>query len=144
VTKEAIYDWFVKQSELYAIRLIAYDPAQAFRLVQDLIAYGGEDWLKSVRQGAFTLSPALKDIKELFLAGKVVFNENRLLRWYLNNVKLVGDRNGNLLPTKQGRYRKIDGFAAWLNAHTECMKLMDMPQDGGGVEFISVKDLIGK
>jgi len=129
VTKEAVYDWFVKQSELYAIRLIAY---------------GGEDWLKSVRQGAFTLSPALKDIKELFLAGKVVFNENRLLRWYLNNVKLVGDRNGNLLPTKQGRYRKIDGFAAWLNAHTECMKLMDMPQDGGGVEFISISDLLGK
>ena len=144
VTKEAVYDWFVKQSELYAIRLIGYDPAQAFRLVQDLTAYGGEDWLTSVRQGAFTLSPALKDIKELFLAGKVVFNENRLLRWYLNNVKLVSDRNGNLLPTKQGRYRKIDGFAAWLNAHTECMKLMDMPQEGGGVEFISVKDLIGK
>jgi phage terminase large subunit-like protein len=145
VPKEVVYDWFVEQSKLYFIRLITYDPAQAFRLVQDLIAYGGKDWVKVVRQGALTLSPALKDIKEMFLAGRVVFNENPLFRWYLNNVKLVTDRNGNWLPTKQGRYRKIDGFAAFLNAHTEVMPLMNQrTREVGGVGFISVKDLLSK
>lgn len=143
VTKETVYDWFVEQAQRYSIRLITYDPAHAFRLVQDIIAYGGEDWIKVVRQGALTLSPALKDIKEMFLAGRVVFNENPLFRWYLNNVKLVTDRNGNWLPTKQDRYRKIDGFAAFLNSHTEVMPLMNqMGGDSGGVGFISVKDLM--
>jgi phage terminase large subunit-like protein len=59
----------------------------------------------------------------------------------LNNVKLVEDRNGNYLPTKQSRYRKIDGFAAFLNAHTEVMQLMTQPQGNGEITFVSVSDL---
>ena len=145
VTKEDIYEWFVEQAETYAVAIIGYDPAQAFRLTQDLKLYGGEEWLKVVRQGALTLSPALKDIKELLLDGKVVFNQNKLFRWYLNNVRLVDDRNGNWLPTRQGRYRKIDGFSAWLNAHTETMKLMvDKERHGGDVGFVSIDELLGR
>jgi phage terminase large subunit-like protein len=53
----------------------------------------------------------------------------------------VDDRNGNWLPTKQSRYRKIDGFAAFLNAHTEVMPMMSQPQGAGNIEFISVSDL---
>ena len=111
----------------------------------ELANYGGETWTKVVRQGALTLSPALKDIKEMLLDGKVVFNRNKLFRWYLNNVKLVEDSKGNWLPTKQNRYRKIDGFSAWLNAHTETMKLMPGATGGatGGVTFISAKELKG-
>jgi phage terminase large subunit-like protein len=135
-----VFEWFVKQSDRYAIELITYDPANAYRLVEDLKAHGFNTQI--VRQGALTLSPALKDIKELLLDGKVVFNRNRLFRWYLNNVKLVEDRNGNWLPTKQNRYRKIDGFAAWLNAHTEVMKRMVTPQPTGKVEFVSINDLL--
>lgn len=97
----------------------------------------------------FPLSPALKDIKEMLLAGKVVFNENKLFRWYLNNVRLVvADRNGNWLPTKQHKYRKIDGVAAWLNCHTETMKYMIRPEEnateGDGVSFFSAKKLRGR
>jgi len=135
-----IYNWFIQQSERFSIDLITYDPANAYRLVEDLKGYGFQTQV--VRQGALTLSPALKDIKELLLDGKVVFNRNKLFRWYLNNVKLVEDRNGNWLPTKQNRYRKIDGFAAWLNAHTEVMKRMVTPQPVGEVEFVSINDLL--
>jgi phage terminase large subunit-like protein len=108
-------------------------------LVNDLEGKGFKTL--AVRQGYLTLSPALKDAKELFLDGKVIFNKNKLFQWYLNNVKLVEDRNGNWLPTKQSRYRKIDGFAAFLNAHTEVMKKMVTPQGDGNIEFVSVKDL---
>ena len=140
VDYKLVFDWFVKQSEQFTIDLITYDPANAYRLVADLQTHGFQTQV--VRQGAITLSPALKDIKELLLDGKVVFNRNKLLRWYLNNVKLVEDRNGNWLPTKQNRYRKIDGFAAWLNAHTEVMKRMAGPQLAGEVEFVSINDLL--
>jgi len=135
-----VFDWFVKQAERYTIELITYDPANAYRLVADLQAHGFQTQV--VRQGALTLSPALKDIKELLLDGKVIYNRNKLFRWHLNNVKLVKDRNENWLPTKQNRYRKIDGFAAWLNAHTEVMKRMVEPQPAGEVEFVSINDLL--
>jgi phage terminase large subunit-like protein len=135
-----VLDWFVEQSKLYQIDLITYDPANAYRLVEDLKSKGFKT--EVVRQGALTLSPAMKDAKELLLDGKVIFNQNKLFRWYLNNVKLVEDRNGNWLPTKQNRYRKIDGFAAWLNAHTEIMKRMVTPLPSGELEFISINDLL--
>jgi phage terminase large subunit-like protein len=140
VKKEYVYDWFVEQSKKYSIKLITYDPAKAFGLVKSLESYGFET--KIVRQGALTLGPAVDDVKELFIDGKVVFNNNRLFRWYVNNVKIVPDRNRNNLPQKQGRYRKIDGFAAFLNAHTEVMPLMVEPQGDGNIDFVSVSDLL--
>ncbi|PRX39513.1 phage terminase large subunit-like protein [Planifilum fimeticola] len=140
VDYKLVFDWFVEQAEHYTIDLITYDPANAYRLVADLQTYGFQTQV--VRQGALTLSPALKDIKELLLDGKVIYNRNKLFRWHLNNVKLVKDRNENWLPTKQNRYRKIDGFAAWLNAHTEVMKRMVEPQSAGEVEFVSIQDLL--
>ncbi|MBE3570982.1 MAG: terminase large subunit, partial [Bacillales bacterium] len=140
VEYEDVEDWFIQQSKQFNIELITYDPANAYRLVNNLENKGFKTL--AVRQGFLTLSPALKDVKELFLDGKVIFNKNKLFQWYLNNVKLVEDRNGNWLPTKQGRYRKIDGFAAFLNAHTEVMKKMVNPVGNGSVEVISVKDLL--
>jgi phage terminase large subunit-like protein len=140
VEYEKVLEWFIEQSKRFHIELITYDPANAYRLVKDLEHHGFKT--EVVRQGAITLSPALKDVKELFLDGKVIFNNNRLFRWYINNVKLVEDRNGNWLPTKQNRYRKIDGFAAFLNAHTEVMKRMTAPKGDGNISVLSLSDLL--
>ena len=119
--------------------MITYDPAKAFGLVESLNNYGFKT--EVVRQGHLTLGPAVDDVKERFIDGKVIFNNNRLFRWYINNVKMVEDRNRNKLPTKIGRYRKIDGFAAFLNAHTEVMKRMVVPAGSGEIQFISINDL---
>jgi|UPI0005D0F909 phage terminase large subunit-like protein len=140
VKKEYIYDWFVEQSDRFAIEKIMYDPAKAFGLVEALKTYGFE--CEIVRQGHLTLGPAMDDLKELFIDGKVIFNNNRLFRWYVNNVKVVEDRNRNKIPTKVGRYRKIDGFAAFLNAHVEVMKRLAAPKVVGNVEFVSINDLL--
>ncbi len=86
-----------------------------------------------------TLSPALKDLKEMFLDGKIIFNNNPLMKWYINNVQLKLDRNGNWLPSKQSRYRKIDGFAAFLNAYTDIMNKVVSDSGEGNIEFISIK-----
>jgi len=139
VQYEYVRDWFVEQAKLFQIDVINYDPANAFGLVKALEAAGFRT--EAVRQGSITLSPVMKNVKELLLDGKVIFNNNRLFRWYLNNVKLVEDRLGNWMPTKQNRYRKIDGFAAWLNAHVEVMKRLILPVGNGDVDFVSIKDL---
>ncbi|PLR93240.1 terminase large subunit [Bacillus sp. T33-2] len=141
VKHDDVYDWFVEQSKRFSIEKIAYDPAKAFRLVKELESYGFA--MEVVRQGALTLSGPLKDLKELFLDGKVIFNKNKLLRWYINNVKLVEDRNRNWLPAKQSRYRKIDGFAALLNSHVHVMQQLAQPPGDGNIEVISLKELLG-
>lgn len=140
--KEYIENWFIEQSKHFVIQKVTYDPAKAFRLNKALEAHGFET--EVVRQGAITLGPAVDDVKELFIDGQVIFsyrtnvNEkakiNKLFRWYVNNVKMKPDRKNNMLPQKQGRYRKIDGFAAFLNAHTEVMKLMVEP---AGMEILN-------
>ncbi|MBP3038072.1 terminase large subunit [Bacillaceae bacterium Marseille-Q3522] len=142
VKYEYVYNWFVAQSKIYAIKTITYDPANAFRLNEDLKAYGFDTEI--VRQGWITLSPALKNVRELLLDGNVISNKNRLLRWYMNNVRLSEDPKGNLLPSKQGKYRKIDGFAAFLNAHTEVMKMMSAPQGNGNIKVVTLSDLLKK
>lgn len=139
IKKEYIYDWFVEKSKKFMIEKITYDQNKAFGLVEWLNNYGFVT--EVVRQGHTTLGPAVDDVKERFIDGNVIFNNNRLFRWYVNNVKMVEDRNRNKLPTKIGRYRKIDGFAAFLNAHTEVMKKMVVQTGEGNIEFISINDL---
>lgn len=138
---EKVYDWFVAMSKIYTIVKIAYDPAKAYRLVRDLEGYGFVT--EVVRQGPLTLTPGLRDLETMFMDGKVIFNKNRLLRWYINNVKLKKNENGSWLPQKQNRYRKIDGFAAMLNSHIKTMEILTTPQGNGDIEFVSVSDLFG-
>ncbi|MDV2683810.1 terminase large subunit [Alkalihalophilus lindianensis] len=140
VKKEYIFNWFVEQSKVYSIQLITYDPAKAFGLVESLKDYGFNTLV--VRQGYLTLGPAVDNAKEIFIDGNVIFNKNRLFRWYVNNVKLAEDSNRNKLPQKQSRYRKIDGFAAFINSHTEVMKLLVSKPKGDRVEVISMADLL--
>lgn len=135
-----VLNWIIKMNEHYVVEKITYDRANAFKLNQELKNYGFET--EETRQGALTLSPALKDLKEMFLDGKIIFNNNPLMKWYINNVQLKLDRNGNWLPSKQSRYRKIDGFAAFLNTYTDIMNKVVSDSGEGNIEFISIKDIM--
>lgn len=141
INESHVFDWFVEQSKYFDIGLITYDPAKAFRLNKELESSGYNT--KVVRQGFTTLGPAMDDLKHMFLDGKVIFNENPLLRWYINNVELVTDRNNNKMPTKANRYRKIDGFAAMLNAHTEIMEKLIVHTDNADIGVVSMSELMG-
>ena len=97
-----------------------------------------------VRQGPLTLNAPMKNMRELLLDGGLVFNNNPLCRWYLDNIKIrQGTKDAeheNWLPTKAGRYQKIDGFAALLDAHAEQMRLNPAGDgvEGDGVTIISL------
>jgi phage terminase large subunit-like protein len=139
VNHEYVKDWFIDQSRIFKIRQIGYDPHKALHLNQALEDFGFTTEI--VRQGFTSLGGAMSNFKELMLDGKVIFNNNKLFRWYLNNVKLVTDRNNNWMPTKQSKNRKIDGFAAALNSHTFVIPLLIKPQKEPKVTFYSVSDL---
>ena len=124
-----VLDWFNEQAQKYDITIIRYDPAKAIRLNKELEEAGFET--DKVRQGFFTLGGAMQNFKELLLDGKVVFNEQSMFKWYLNNVHLRQDRNDNWLPTKTSQSRKIDGFAAALDAHVSVVDMLVEPDNGG-------------
>ena len=121
VDYQFVYDWFLEQREKYRIETIGFDPAKAFMFVQKMRENGFV--LNEVRQGELTLTAPLDDLKERFLDGKIIHNNNPMYNWYLGNVKLTKrSANATYLPTKQSAYRKIDGFAAHLDAHTEFLR----------------------
>ena len=128
-----VLNWFNEQAQKYDITIIRYDPAKAIRLNKELEEAGFET--DKVRQGFFTLGGAMQNFKELLLDGKVVFNEQSMFKWYLNNVHLRQDRNDNWLPTKTSQSRKIDGFAAALDAHVSVVDMLVEPDNGGPVSM---------
>lgn len=121
VEYELVLEWFLKQRELYRIDSIGFDPAKAFMLVNEMRNHGFV--LNEVRQGELTLTNPLDNLRERFIDRNIIHNNNPLFYWYLGNVKLTKrGPNATYLPTKQNKNRKIDGFAALLDAHCEWMR----------------------
>lgn len=126
VRYELIYEWLVEAASKYYIHSCGYDVANAQMLVRMLEARRMN--MNMVRQGSITLNGPMKSLREVLLDGGLVFNNNPMCRWYLDNVKIR--QNGradkdkeNWTPSKASRYQKIDGFAALLNAYTEYLRL---------------------
>lgn len=116
-----VYEWFIEMRKKYRIDSIGFDPAKAFMMVNKMREEGFV--LNEVRQGEITLTAPLDNLKERFLDGNIIHNNSDMFNWYLGNVKLTKrSANATYLPTKQSKYRKIDGFAALLDAHTEYLR----------------------
>lgn len=130
IQQEDVAEWFKAQSKKYEIVKIGYDPANAVRLRQMLDGMGFD--CQIVRQGPLTLNDPMKDIKEQLLGGKIVSNKDPMLRWYTDNVRISAERRhaekANWMPTKRNKFRKIDGFMAWLDAH-----VVDMEANPAGI-----------
>ena len=121
VQYEMVYEWFEAVRRIYNLHSIGYDPAKAFKLVLEMQNNGFV--MNAVRQGELTLTAPMDDLKERFLDGNVVHNNDRMLNWYLGNVKLSKrSANGTYLPTKRSKHRKIDGFSCILCSHTKNLR----------------------
>jgi len=131
-------------AEQYEIMTIGYDPANAIWLTRALEAEGFD--CQIVRQGPLTLNDPMKDFRESMLDGRVITNNDPMLRWYMHNVRLRQDykdrEKENWMPTKRNRYRKIDGFMATIDAWTVAMQ--KDPIDGtAGEADVTVYSLMG-
>lgn len=150
VQQQHLIDWFDGEAEKYDIQAIGYDPANATLLIRALSTLRGPGTsvftCEPVRQGALTLNAPMKQLHEQFIDGKIVHNHNRLLEWYLNNVRLRKDyrdgKNENWAPSKPSSGDKIDGFMAGLDAHTvymrHCVPCEGIEPAPEAVEFIQL------
>ncbi|WP_211294254.1 terminase large subunit [Lentzea kentuckyensis] len=110
--------------ERFTVRSLGYDPWNASQLSNDLAADGAP--LVKVRQGVHTLSPPLKELQRVVLAGAggtplLRHNGNPAVRWMVDNLAVAVDASGNVKPDKASSADKIDAVSALTIAMSEAM-----------------------
>jgi phage terminase large subunit-like protein len=100
----------------YRVQAIGLDDAHnAADLSSNLQKDGAP--LHWVRQGWKTICPAAREVERLIAGGLLTHAGNPVLRWNVQNVRLVEkDDAGNLYPSKRRSTGRIDGAFALMNA----------------------------
>ena len=121
VNKRVFLDWFLEmrdEKDIYPL-YIGYDPWHIDdSLLQQFQLEFGKKTMIPVRQGVYTLSTPMKDLKAEFGAHHIVYDDNPIDKWCLANTYAKMDINGNIQPEKgQSANKRIDGTAALLDAY---------------------------
>lgn len=113
VNKYDMLEWFKEIRDIFDIYIpwIGYDPWHVDdSLLQAYKDEFGTDSMILVRQGVYTLSFPMKELKADLIANKIVYNNNPIDKWCLSNMEIKTDINGNIQPIKGVDNRKrIDG-----------------------------------
>jgi len=112
------YDWIFDQLEKDAddfdIDQVAFDRWGAARVVQVLENKGMT--MVQFGQGFASMSPPMKELERLILAGKIRHGNNPVLTWMADNLVARMDPAGNIKPDKEKSKEKIDGIVALIMA----------------------------
>lgn len=118
VNKYHMLEWFKEIRDEYDIYIpwIGYDPWHVDdSLLETYKNEFGKDAMIKVRQGIYTLSAPMKELKADLCAHKVIYNNNPIDKWCLTNTEIKTDINGNVQPIKGVDSRKrIDGAVSLI------------------------------
>ncbi|GMX68182.1 TPA: terminase large subunit [Streptococcus equi subsp. equi] len=110
-----VAEWFVKMAEKYKIKNIAMDDFRKSVVKEVFQSYGLP--IQVIRSGSYTDSKLAPVIDMMFANHEIVFGEDRMMRWYTNNVYVDIDGKGNKTYKKiDPEKRKTDGFMAMVHA----------------------------
>lgn len=114
-----VTEWFLEIVNEKGIYLpwIGYDSWSARYWVEEMEGHFGKEAMIPVIQGKKTLSAPMKKLGAELDSKNIVYNNNPITKWCLTNVSIDEDKNGNIQPIKSNYRRRIDGFAAMLNAY---------------------------
>ncbi|AFA49834.1 terminase large subunit [Acetobacterium woodii] len=114
----AILEWFIEVQDVYDIYIpwIGYDPWHVdASLLMAFQNHFGKNAMISVRQGSYTLSMPMKELKAELIAKQSVYNDHPIDKWCLKNLEVKVDINGNIQPVKGvSQTQKIDGAVAMI------------------------------
>lgn len=112
IKKDLEEDWAT-----YNMEALAFDRWNFEALRQQFMAAGiPADKMISFGQGFVSLSSPTKEFEKLVISGKMIHNENPVLRWMASNVSVEIDAAGNIKPSKKKSSEKIDGILAGIMA----------------------------
>ncbi|MBS5315926.1 MAG: terminase large subunit [Clostridiales bacterium] len=137
VRKADILSWFQEVQDKLDIYIFdgGYDPWHVSETEEKYLQnnFGKSTW-KPVRQGPYTLSGPMHELKEDLKANIVVYNDNPIDKWCLSNIEVKTDTNGNISPVKPGygdknskiqNKKKIDGAVALIIGYVRLKERWD-------------------
>lgn len=107
----------VALSRTYRIEELAYDPAYATEIVQNLLAAGVK--MVEHRQGTMSMTYPIKEFHRSVIGREFVHGMNPVLTFMVDNLLVESDGKGNLAchkPDNPNSPRKIDGAVAAIMA----------------------------
>lgn len=129
VHPKLVTEWFIEIQNTYGIYFtsIGYDAWSAKYWVEEMGNYFGPATMEAIQQGKKTLSSPMKSLGADLEKNLIVYNNNPILKWNMTNVIADIDKNNNIQPSKGGHDNKrIDGFAALLNAYVTYQNHLDL------------------
>lgn len=119
INQQDIVEWFKEmqyEHDVYWYK-IGYDEWSASHFKHAMEDEFGEQVMTVVRQGKKTLSAPMKLLGAMLERKELNYGNNPVLKWNLTNVSIDIDKNGNIQPDKTSQRKRIDGFAALLDAY---------------------------
>lgn len=114
IPAKTVYSWFEEQAEYYSIQKVVAD-RHRFTALKEVFDEEGLE-LQGVPSGYITHSKLHPIITQLFAEGNLIFGDDKLMRWYCNNVYVSTDKKGNKSYLKvEPIKRKTDGFFAFIH-----------------------------
>ncbi len=112
---DLIAGWFLEQSKKYRIKKITSDLFRINHLREVFETYGFT--LDIARSGTKTHTMLQPIVEEMFAYERIIFGDDMMMRWYVNNTFVKYDGKGNITYEKiEPKTRKTDGFSALLHA----------------------------
>ena len=117
ISPDLVAEWFQKMAKKYYIKSIHCDSFRWSALEQAFNAVGLGGITKEVRSGSISHNKVAPLILQLFKDRKIFFGEDKMMRWYVSNSKVITDKKGNKTFQKIEPYkRKTDGFFALVHS----------------------------
>lgn len=128
IDQDQIIEYIKQLMTDYDIQRIAYDPAMAQKMIEKLENLGLD--CVSVAQYPTVLNEVMDDTERLIYEHRLI-TDNPLLVYCLLNIVVVTNINGLKAPSKTKSIKKIDGAAAFFDAHKFTQFEMEyVDQDG--------------
>lgn len=121
VEKRVFFEWFKElrdEDDLFVL-YIGYDPWHIDdSLLHEFKMEFGQNSMIPIRQGVYSLSQPMKDLKVDLQEKKIVYDNNPITKWCLLNTEIKTDINGNIQPVKGlSATQRIDGTLALIDAY---------------------------
>ena len=110
----------------YQIKGICYDPWQCESTAQRLVTEGLD--LRKFPQNCPTFNEPAKAFERAVIDGRLLHNQNPLLRWMAGNTVIHANGAGLIMPNKKKSRDKIDGITASVMA-VGCFKALGNNDD---------------
>ena len=114
IPTDMIADWFVEQAKKYYIKKVYSDRFKFPALKESFEKIGLE--LDGIPNGAISHNKLEPIITRMFAEKSIVLEDDKLMRWFIWNVKVETDKKGNKTYMKiEPIKRKTDGFFCMLH-----------------------------